>query len=279
MLPEKFDTTIAHKIINLMPELSGTDKRIAATILEHFNRRTARCDPGLDRIAWLVGVSRRTAIRSLSHIVRAGVFRVVRHGGYSQRNSYEPVWLRFRELDAVWKMRFRTKSGRADHPKMSPNTCQTRHLPGDQPDTQTFLTNQSQETSSCESASVKHRLPCKPTDRKGQPIKENRSHETGSVPSRSISVVQTSEAAHVAAERRWNSELLRRYSATPGVYAAFIDAITPELQRAATEAEVRRRGSGIALILEQLQISSPPAIETRMDVGEPEEAPEGANHE
>jgi len=269
MLPQKFDTTIAHKIINLMPELTGTDKRIAATILEHFNRKTGQCDPGLDRIASLVGVSRRTAIRSVSRIGRTGVFRVVRHGGYSQRNSYEPVWSRFRELDAVWRVRFRAKSRCADHSKMSPKMCQTCHLAGDQHDTQTFLTNQSQETSSCESASVRHRRTGKPTDRKGQPIKENRSYETALPPSRSIRVVETSEAANAAAERRWNTELLGRYSATPTVYAAIIDALTPELQRAATEAEMRRRGSGLALILEQLEIREPSAVntDTMMDVG------------
>jgi AraC-like DNA-binding protein len=104
MLPEKFDTTIAHKMINLMPELTGTDKRVAAALIEHFNRKTGQCDPGLDRIARLVGVSRRTVMRSVSCLVGAGVFHVVQHGGRSQRNSYEPVWLRFRELDALWQM-------------------------------------------------------------------------------------------------------------------------------------------------------------------------------
>src|SRR6266436_3150172 len=129
MLPQKFDTTIAHKIINLMPELTGTDKRVAAALIEHFNRKTGQCDPGLDRIARLVGVSRRTVIRSVSRVVGAGVFHVVRHGGRSQRNSYEPVWLRFRELDALWKARFRGASTSADGSKTSPKAGQTCHVP------------------------------------------------------------------------------------------------------------------------------------------------------
>jgi hypothetical protein len=141
MLPQKFDTTIAHKIINLMPELTGNDKRVAAAILEHFNRKTGQCDPGLDRIARLVGVSRRTAIRSVSSIAAAGVFHVVRHGGRSQRNSYEPVWSRFRELDALWKARFRGESTSADGSKTSPANGQTCHVPRDEPVTQTFLTS------------------------------------------------------------------------------------------------------------------------------------------
>ena len=34
MLPHRLDITIALKMINLMPELSGTDKRVAAGIIE-----------------------------------------------------------------------------------------------------------------------------------------------------------------------------------------------------------------------------------------------------
>jgi hypothetical protein len=92
---------------------------------------------------------------------------------------------------------------------------------------------------------------------------------------------QVSIAAHTSAERRWNDELLRRYSATPSIYAEIIDATTPDLQRAATEAEMHRRGAGLAYILEQLQIRNEPcAVNTdTTDVGKPDVAPEFANHE
>jgi hypothetical protein len=83
MLPGPLDTTIAHKMINLMPELSGTDKRVTGTIIDNFNRKTGQCDPGLERIAWLVGVTRRQVIRSLSKIVRTGILRTARHGGHA----------------------------------------------------------------------------------------------------------------------------------------------------------------------------------------------------
>jgi hypothetical protein len=258
MLPQKFDTTIAHKMINLMPELTGTDKRVAAAIIEHFNRKTGQCDPGLDRIARLIGVSRRTAIRSVSCLVLAGVFHVVRHGGRSQRNSYEPVWLRFRELDALWKARFRAQSTGVDRSKTSTENGQTCHVPRDEPGTQTFLTNQSKETRSDASSSAREQ-PSEPTDGKGQPIKEEHSHQAGPVRSGGTKGSQVSLAAHTAAERRWNTELLDRYSATLNVYAAIVDAITPELQREATEAEMHKRGAGLALILEQLRLRSAPS--------------------
>jgi hypothetical protein len=54
------DTFVAHKAISLAEDLTGTEKRVAATIIDHFNRKTGRCDPALGSIARLLGVSRRT---------------------------------------------------------------------------------------------------------------------------------------------------------------------------------------------------------------------------
>src|ERR1700733_9564403 len=85
VLPRKFDTTIAHKMLNLMPELSGTDKRVAATIIDHFNRKTGQCDPSIERIARLLGLSRRTVIRSNARVVKTGVLRKVLHGCHLHR--------------------------------------------------------------------------------------------------------------------------------------------------------------------------------------------------
>jgi hypothetical protein len=41
----------------------------------------------------------------------------------------------------------------------------------------------------------------------------------------STNVCQPSEAAQAAAERRWNAELLGRYSAMPSLYAEIVEAI------------------------------------------------------
>jgi predicted transcriptional regulator len=86
------DTLIAIKVINLMPGLRQSDRRVGATLIEHFNRRTGRCDPGLNRLAEMLGLCVRTIIRSTQRLETVGLFRKVRHGGYSNRNSYEPNW-------------------------------------------------------------------------------------------------------------------------------------------------------------------------------------------
>ena len=60
------------------------------------------------------------------------------------------------------------------------------------------------------------------------------------------------EAARASAERRWSQELNYQYSATPEIYGKIIDAIDLQIQSAATEAEMKRRGGGLAYILNQL---------------------------
>jgi hypothetical protein len=247
------DITIAHKAINLTSDLSGTDKRVAGAIIDSFNRKTGQCDPSLGRIAGLLGISRRTVIRAVQRLEKLRLLRKRRHGGHSHRNSYEPSWVRFRELDAQWSVRFRTKSGWSTN--VSPSECQSCRDAGDADGTQTCLINQSKETRPDAPCSAKEQ-PGDRINRKGQPIKEERS--PGPRPARSGSTKdsEVSLAAYTAAQRRWNSELLQRYSATPDVYAAIIDAITPQLEREATEGEMQKHGAGIALLLEQLQLRS-----------------------
>jgi AraC-like DNA-binding protein len=71
MTPQAPNTLIAHKAISLASELSNSEKRVAAAIIDHFNRRTGQCDPSLDCIAELIGMSRRTVMRATSRYGRA----------------------------------------------------------------------------------------------------------------------------------------------------------------------------------------------------------------
>src|ERR1019366_9920765 len=105
MLPQRLDILIAFKSISLAPELSVTDRRVASALIDHFNRQTTQCDPSLDTLATLLGIHRRTAIRSVDHLVRLKYFRRTRHGGNFHRNFYEPLWPSFREVEAEWQRR------------------------------------------------------------------------------------------------------------------------------------------------------------------------------
>ena len=79
---QRLDTLLALKAIHLASGLNANERRVAAALLEHFNRRTGQCDPSLERIAELLGISTRTVIRSTHRLDRAGLFKKTRHGGH-----------------------------------------------------------------------------------------------------------------------------------------------------------------------------------------------------
>jgi hypothetical protein len=254
MLPRPLDITLAYKGVSLHPDLSAGDKLVAAAIIDHFNHKTSQCDPSLDRLAGLLEISRRTVIRSTQRLEKSGLFRKCRHGGHLNRNSYEPVWPRFRELEAKWNVRFNANSVRSKLTKVSPSQCQPCHPDGDGSVTQTLRTNPSNETCPSGSAPAKLRPPSMPAGCKGQARKEgSKTAQDYFAPfgtgGRSRSPI---EAALAAAARRWSTALHDRYVATPTIYGEILDAIDPAMQSAATEAELRRRGAGLAHILDQL---------------------------
>ena len=134
------DTLLAIKVINLVAGLSPSDRSVGVALIEHFNRRTGRCDPGLDRISKLLGICNRTAIRATQKLAKAGLFRKVRHGGWSNRNRYEPNWSRFTELEAAWKQKLKMES-LSRRANLSPATGQSCHMDGDSAVTQTCRDN------------------------------------------------------------------------------------------------------------------------------------------
>ncbi len=146
MMIKPLDTLIAHKVIALSGELSSTHKRVAAMLIEHFNRKTGQCDPSLDTMADLIGVDRRTVVRSVGRLVKSGLFRKIRHGGKFHRNSYEPMWMLFRQLDDTWRDRRRARRTKFVSPNLSLCRGLPRHRAGDQDVTQTCLKNHFKET-------------------------------------------------------------------------------------------------------------------------------------
>ena len=234
MSVKPLDTLLAIKALGVVEGLSANDRRVAATIVEHFNRRTGRCDPGLPRIATLLGISERTVIRCVNRLVAAKLIRKTRHGGFGNRNSYEPLWDRFGEIQREWSERLRR---RAREPNLSPAPGQACHIPDDGVITQTCFNNN---------------LP-KATYSKWTSNEENRRSTNFSL-RETTTGKSSSDAAWDAAERRWTSQLNSRYSALPVTYAEIIEAITEEIRFTATEAEKQRRGDGLGYIIRQLKL-------------------------
>lgn len=145
MHSQPLDTTLALKAITLASGLSGTEKQVAGVIIDSFNRKTGQCDPSLGRIARLLKISRRAVIRAVNSLEATKFVRKVRHGGKSHRNSYEPNWALFREIDAKWNVIFYAKWVPTAPVALAPLGCQLRHPAGVESVTQTFLTNHSKE--------------------------------------------------------------------------------------------------------------------------------------
>jgi hypothetical protein len=237
--PQRLDVLFAFKAIALTEELTGAEKRVAAAIVDSFNYRTTQCDPSLNRVAHLLGISRRTVIRAVVRLERLRFLLKKRHGGHSLRNSYEPNWVRYREIESTWSSRKRTKHWKSAATEVSPYQSQTRHLDSGADGTQTCLINQSKQavcigTTSNECHSVG----------KGQGSGRSKSSREG--------VSDTKRSLHpsrTAAERRWNADLNERFVGDPEVYAALIGAIDADMQIAATDAELHGLGGGLLYIL------------------------------
>jgi hypothetical protein len=227
------DTLLALKAINLAPDLKANDRLVATALIEHFNRKTGQCDPSLERLARLLGISARTVIRSTARLVAAGLFRKFRHGGHLNRNSYEPIWTAFQTIEAAWTNRF-NEGARKREPEMSPAGRQPCHLPGDTAVTQTYSNN------NLPNETCLKRIPRK---------------ELGDGLRSAIAgiVTRSADAVRAAAERRWTQALHEQFVSTPVTYGEVLDAIDVAMMDAATDAEMRKPDAGIFYILQQLR--------------------------
>jgi hypothetical protein len=232
---------IAHKVLSLDAELSGTEKRVAAVLIDSFNRKTGQCDPGLNRIASLLNLDRRTVIRAIKRIDGSGLIRRVRHGGKSHRNSYEPDWVRFVDLEWEWKERMqRAKALRLNKSLLVPERC---HLGSGGDVTQTYQSNQSNSEPAAGALDLKSdATQCEQVS--GRRTRQAAFTKTRATPSQG--------ASRYAAERRWTAALHERFSGDRVRYGEVIGAITTEIQSAATGAELLRSGAGLELILREI---------------------------
>jgi hypothetical protein len=243
--PEKLDMLLAFKAIALTDDLSGIEKSVAAAIVDSFNHKTTQCDPSLNRIAHLLGRSRRTVIRAVLRIERIRFVRKYRHGGHSHRNSYEPNWTRYREIENAWAARKKTRHWESSATELSPRRSQTSHLDGAVVGTQTFLINQSNKPVGPFSNGADLALGAN-----GHSVLARNSTNQAD------GTVHASDAARLAAERRWSTGLHNTYSGCMEAYAKVIEAIDANVQSAATDAEMRKRGAGLQFIIDRLGIAT-----------------------
>lgn len=237
------DTLLAIKAIIFMPGLNEADRQIGAAIVEHFNRRTGQCDPSHGRLSRLLRIGERTVMRSIPRLEKAGILRRVRHGGNLGRNAYQPDWARLSAMNEAWNEKFAEGSA-ARRRDVSPVPRQHRQVGGDPAVTQTSVTNLQKETS--------------PGLWKGRPARPP------APPSSRLS-------AEGAAERRWNEDVRHHFAGDPKGYANAVDTIDMVTAAEATHAELRKRGTGLWVIVGYLRgprvlpEGEPPAVGSNPD--------------
>ncbi|WP_420413080.1 helix-turn-helix domain-containing protein [Roseibium sp.] len=96
------DILFAHKALGLMPDLSAATRRVAAAIIDHFNKRTGQCDPSIGRLMKLLKISRAAVIRATNELDGLGLIEKKSHGGKSHRTAYLPNWPLFRAFVGDW---------------------------------------------------------------------------------------------------------------------------------------------------------------------------------
>lgn len=241
MVVKPIDTLLAIKVLSFAPGLTSNARAVGTLLVDRYNRKTGQCDPGLNSVAAHLGINTRTVMRSVRRLETAGLMRKLRHGGHGNRNQYEPNWIRFRELAAEWTGRLRRRGVRAG-PEVSPSTRQDCHVEGDKSVTQTYSTNlQTNEPYS------------------GSRPNEGKRKVRLSLRNLIAITPRSRDAAEAEAERRWTKALHDGFASTPLTYGEIVDAITPEIQAAATSAELKDRGAGFAYILRRLKLGPDPA--------------------
>ncbi|MBR0739645.1 helix-turn-helix domain-containing protein [Bradyrhizobium liaoningense] len=245
------ETLLAHKVINLAVELSGAEKRVAGALIDHFNRRTGQCDPSLNTLADLIGMSRRTVMRAVARLERLCLFRKVRHGGKFHRNSYEPIWSSFREAEDRWNARRKFRKQKFSSLDMSPSTGQTRHPEDDGHGHQTCSSNPLYKTLAAnrpESSAAR----AAPVTGLATKLRRKEIEASNS----RVPTMSSANVARIAAERRWSDNLRCELSTKIAMYGAIVDFIDEPLRSAATEAELNCRGAGLRLVLQRYRDSA-----------------------
>lgn len=267
---EENDILFAHKALNLMPGLTDSARRVAGAIIDHFNKRTGQCDPGIERLAELTGLNRATVIRATEKLDELGLVSKSSHGGKAHRAAYLPAWDAFRQFVEEWDERMRggrlkpsekrlNKTGdcsaESEHNVATVRRSRSQEcdVKGRTAATQTYRRNQSNKPIEREQVETRRQEPPPKHERKGSKVLGNGGSSltaqrslllpiAGGKPVRTVSHAQ---AARAAADRRLG---LAVNMLDQSAMAEVLEWFTPARHEAAVSAELKLHGGGLAYI-------------------------------
>lgn len=271
---------IAHKVISFARDLTPSAKKVAATLLEHRNRRSGRCDPSGATLAGACGLGARTVKRAVEKLAKSKIFLVDRHGGLAHRNSYRINFAEVARRNDEMRADIARARGSHARKELAPETCHHVHFDGAGNGTQTYIRNLPEKThvdasrqlerdpSAVSSSEATPFLkpstveePARRHDASGQPTGRVTGLRLRSSPTRDTGCAN---AAEQSAVRRWDRDLREHFGSDVEGYGNAIALIDLPLHDAATAHEMKIRGGGIRHVLTGLSMR---ALSKREDGG------------
>jgi hypothetical protein len=245
-------------LVFLTIDVSKAAKGVAGSLLNHLNWKDGRCDPSILTMGREAGCAKSNVHVGLNQL---GALNVVIRDSYgsacSHRNAYRFDW---REIGKIYQQRLvlrprRSRSRNQDRAQSGNRDTQSPEI-----DTQTFIPNPNNSNSDHAplTADLLGSIASRPAQHgqagwSRQPGQLFRAQATaGGGTSADIFQHRRRDATRASAEARWDRDLRRDLSQEG--YACAIESITPELQDEATQAEIKRPGSGAPLVLAQLRL-------------------------
>ena len=256
-LLQKNDILFAHIALNMIDGLSAGARRVGAALIGHFNRKTGRCDPSVERLAALLKVDRSTVLRATAELCsgKFGLFQKSSHGGKFNTASYQPCWEVFRSIVNDWEAEMKGDKPSENVAELRRTRSQGCDVNGRKIATQTYSNNQFKKPIEAEPVETQGEKPVS-SERIEAPQGLGKRNEqprqrTMMLPLRGGKQLSHTQAARSGAERRW-------YGALQGLDGRLSMQIMqglgerPDVYEAATEAELQRKGAGLSYALDAL---------------------------
>lgn len=222
---------VARRALNSARELSPAARLVGLCLLDHFNTRTGRCDPGIARIAGLCELSERTVRRAVRALDAAGLIACEVHAGRGHSNAYRPDFAALRRRVMAADARLSGFAQRRTRQTAKPDTVV--------PQTQNGTQN---EESLMGAPGAGGRKRSRKVDRRQIPMM---------LPMSGGRDVDRGQIALQAAHKRLFADVCER-EWPPGT-SGLMALVEGEVGERAAKAEMRRPGAGVELIAAELK--------------------------
>lgn len=256
-------------------KLTPAARKVGVLLLRHFNLNTRRCDPGIERIARVIGCDRSTVFRALNNLIARGYIRRHRHQGQAGTNVYVPNWELLLVKADLFDNAFAKGQAFTTAPANDDQVATGGQVAETQPATSQFSdsTRRSHATQKPErnleekfgSAACSPETTSPDTDIEGLPRKgEAEPHRPNAQRSFMLRIsggttysartMASTVARQKASQRLW--EDLRRLVPDTVQFAAVVAAMTPVDEEIGLEAEMARKNSGALRLVQAMHAAA-----------------------